>query len=1159
MRLLRWSFRLLLGLVVVVLSLVFAATALLASETGTRWLFDRAPGWLAPLGVELRIGGVEGSLVGRLDIDDLRVATGDLNVEIETLRLHWRPRALLVRRIDVTALRAAGIDVALPPPAAGDSEEPSPGGLSLPELSLPVSLRVRDLDVDRLRIARGDQAWTIDEIDARLGADAGAIDIAALSAVGEGVSIDGFLFVRPTAPHAVTASIRLGVDPVVTGEQVGPVQARIGISGPVLGPDWWLAVTQPTSLRAHGALRLAGESPQFEAEAAWPRLAWPLSGESQVVSRDGRLRLAGTPDAYRIDGGTRVEGGGLPATGIALKADGGLDGLKLVPLRLDTLDGRIDITGAVTWTGQPAWDLSIAAEQIDPGVLAADWPGRLNGAVDVVGGLSGADDAPVSTVTVSGIEGDLRGYPVRVAGRADWRDGRLKLDGLDLRSGANRILANGVLGDRLDADLDVDAPDLAALYPGLAGAVDGTVAVGGTTAVPTLQLELRGNDIALEGNAVRSLTLDGTWRPDAVGLDLRFAELDVGGMPLDAVTLGVDGQVDGHRIVVDVSGPEIDVTGRADGGWDGNRWQGRLAAFELDEVRLGAWSLDRPVPLSLAADAADVGRLCLRSGDESLCAEGRWTSAGTLAAQGELAGLVLGRLEPWLPGEARVDGRLDGRFRVDGTTARPVVDALVLPGDGRILLDTDDGPLELGYNDARLELDLADDRFVVTLGMRTTAQGRVQGRVVAGPAGPDGRPLDGELDAVFPDLGLLAGFVPALSDVRGGFRVDVRIDGTDRLPVLTGTLRVEDARAELVPAGIVLEDIDLRVDGDGDGPLRLQGSLRSGKGALDLSGSVTPFSGSPALDLQIEGRDFQAVRLPEATVTLSPDLRIEGQEAFRVSGSVRVPQAHVKLATKLPQGVASVSPDEVIVGETPDTGPEPVPVSGAVRVELGDDVTFEGFGLETGLTGAIDARFDAQTNTVNGKIEMRDGEYRSYGQDLTVERGRLLFAGPPDRPDVDLRAVRESRDGRVRAYLELTGPLREPRTRIYSEPALPQSEALAYLVTGRGLGQASGGEGLDIANAALALGVARGEPWLAELSDRVGLDEIRVETGETLEQSSVLLGKYLNPDLYVGYTQELFNPEGALLLRLKLSERFEVETRSGRNQSVDLFYRYEHD
>ena len=196
---------------------------------------------------------------------------------------------------------------------------------------------------------------------------------------------------------------------------------------------------------------------------------------------------------------------------------------------------------------------------------------------------------------------------------------------------------------------------------------------------------------------------------------------------------------------------------------------------------------------------------------------------------------------------------------------------------------------------------------------------------------------------------------------------------------------------------------------------------------------------------------------------------------------------------------------------------------------------------------------------MDGKIELRDGRYQAYGQDLQVERGRLLFAGPPGNPDVDLRAFRESRDGLVKAYLQVRGPLAKPRPRVYSEPTLPEARALAYLLTGKDIDQVGKGEGTNITAAALSLGLARGEPLLEDLSNRLGLDDLRVAEGENgLEDTSLILGKYLNPDLYVGYAQGLFNPAGAVLLRLRLSDRVEVESRSGDEQSVDLFYKHEH-
>jgi translocation and assembly module TamB len=337
--------------------------------------------------------------------------------------------------------------------------------------------------------------------------------------------------------------------------------------------------------------------------------------------------------------------------------------------------------------------------------------------------------------------------------------------------------------------------------------------------------------------------------------------------------------------------------------------------------------------------------------------------------------------------------------------------------------------------------------------------------------------------------------------------------------------------------------------------------MRSGQGRLEIKGEVDARSaGAARVDLRISGQDVQVAKLPEALVEISPELRLQGSGPYHLSGTLKVPRSKIELR-ELPRSTVAVSDDEIVVGEQEETADRaPKNLTASVRVELGDDVSFKGFGLQTKLGGILNAATDGDGTRLDGAIELRDARYQAYGQDLTVERGRLLFAGPPSNPDIDLRAVRESRDGRIKAYLTVSGPLAKPTSRVYSEPALAQAEALAYLLTGRGLDDVGKGEGTDIASAALGLGISKGDPLLQDLGDRLGLDQLSLDSGAgAIEDSSLVLGKYLNPDLYLGYSQGLFNPEGAVLLRLKVTERLEVESRSGDEQSIDLFYRLEHD
>jgi translocation and assembly module TamB len=860
---------------------------------------------------------------------------------------------------------------------------------------------------------------------------------------------------------------------------------------------------------------------------------------------------------------TVVSGEGIPASDIDLVATGDLQGLRLQPLKVGVLDGRLHAEGKVRWDQGVDWELQLQAEQINPGLYLSDWPGELGGRMELGGSLAAAGGELAVRARIRELAGRLRDYPVSASGSLDYRAGQLQAQGVELASGPNRIQLDGRAGESLDLGFDIKAPELASFYPGLSGALEGSGQLKGTRQAPVVVARLSGNAFAYQDMRAQDLKLDIDWREQGGKGWLQASGVDAGGLQIVELSADLDGSPDSHRLNLAADSPAGALGLTAQGGLQAQSWQGELQRLDLAEPTLGEWLLQAPVKLRLGAERASASQLCLTQAATTACAQGVWDAAKGLDIAGSLAGLDLARLAPHLPGDAVVEGQLRGDFRVSGAPARPDVVFELIPGDGLIRVEDDGEPLELAFRNARVSGRFADDRGSADLRFELGPNGRAQGRVLLGPDTAGQRALGGEIDADFPDLGLVAGFVPVLQQVEGRLHIEGKLGGILAAPRLTGALEIADARAQVPALGIELTDVGLKLSGDGDGPLRVTGQLSSGEGRLDVAGTVDPAArGGPAVDLTVQGDNFRAVQLPEALVEIAPELRLQGAGPYHLSGKVLIPLAAIELQ-EVPSGTVDVSSDEIIVGEQvaeqrPTGGRN---LTARVRIELGEAVTFEGFGLETGLTGALDASVDAQGTSVDGKIELRDGEYKAYGQDLKVERGRLLFAGPPGNPDVDLRAVRVSNNGEVRAYLAMNGPLSKPRPRIYSEPALPETEALAYLVTGNGLSDAGQGDGANIAAAALSLGLSKADPVMQKLTAGLGLDEISVDAGgeEGLEDSAVTLGKYLNPDLYVGYSQGLFNPEGAVLMRLKLREKLTLESRSGNEQSVDLFYRIEHD
>ncbi len=98
-------------------------------------------------------------------------------------------------------------------------------------------------------------------------------------------------------------------------------------------------------------------------------------------------------------------------------------------------------------------------------------------------------------------------------------------------------------------------------------------------------------------------------------------------------------------------------------------------------------------------------------------------------------------------------------------------------------------------------------------------------------------------------------------------------------------------------------------------------------------------------------------------------------------------------------------------------------------------------------------------------------------------------------------------------------------------------------------------DGSAVAGAAFNYGIGQ----LSWLSDQLGIDEFEFKQGDTIEDSAVRLGQYLNPDLYVGVTMGLFADKYAANLRYRLSENFSISTRAGDTQRIDLKYLLESD
>ncbi|MEZ5703215.1 MAG: translocation/assembly module TamB domain-containing protein [Burkholderiaceae bacterium] len=237
-----------------------------------------------------------------------------------------------------------------------------------------------------------------------------------------------------------------------------------------------------------------------------------------------------------------------------------------------------------------------------------------------------------------------------------------------------------------------------------------------------------------------------------------------------------------------------------------------------------------------------------------------------------------------------------------------------------------------------------------------------------------------------------------------------------------------------------------------------------------------------------------------------------------------------------------------------------------VTLDLGRQFQVRGQGIDTRLEGELTVRATPSLPVprATGEVRTVSGTYKAYGQQLNIETGVLRFTGPYDDPALDILAVRklpENTDQRV--GVQIKGNAQAPRVSLYSEPALTDGEALAWLVLGRPA-SAAGAQAFVLQQAArqlLARGGTADEGTMAKTLgvDEVGFADAGGNADGTATQTALTVGKRLSDRLYLTYEQSLSGAMSTVSILYDLSRSLTLRARAGTENAIDLIFthRYE--
>ena len=826
-------------------------------------------------------------------------------------------------------------------------------------------------------------------------------------------------------------------------------------------------------------------------------------------------------------------------------------------------DGLLSVSGRVAYGTGIGWDLFISGRGIDPGVFAPDLSGRLVVELASRGALP-PDQELQAEVELSELHGTLRGQPVEGIAVLAVNGQQIRIDRLDLGMGANRLSANGHLDERLALELTLDAPELERIFPDLAGWIRLDASLSGTMESPRVVASAEGSglryaELELDGLHLR---LDAGLDPEAPAeLDLRLSGIRAAGQHVEEVRAGAEGRASAHQLTLAVDAADLGrLTVKASGGYelDQTRWRGRLERMDIAQPLAGDWTLREPVLVSASSERATLGELCLGRERARLCLRGDWDASVGGQGQASVEAFDLAWLSPLLPPDTTIEGNLMADLRASLDPAgRLRVEVDVPPAAGQIRFELADGtPQAIPYWDLRLAVTVDDRSLDGTVELSFLDDGEARATVRLRPEGDRYR-LDGAFRAGLQRLEWIGALSPEIQDVRGRLEAELTLGGLLDDPMLSGGVRLAEASVTIPKAGITLEVPQMAAEAVSEGQMRISGELRSGDESLHLEGELILRDLRPQAEILIRGERFLALDRPDVRARISPELKVNFQpELLTVRGEIRVPSALIR-PPDLPPGSVAVSQDEIVVGEETESDPV-LPMDIRVRVILGDDVRFEGFDLEARFAGDLDVvDLPGRPPQIFGEVSIPEGRYKAWGQDLALERGLVMFQGPVDTPGIDLRAVRRVRVYNVVVGVEIGGTSAALSSRVFSQPPMDDTEAMAFLLTGRPLAGASQSDGNLIVAAAAAWGLEKAGLISQRLVSELGL-EIELDTEDGLERSALTIGTYLSPNLLLRYGVDLFDGSARVMLRYDLTRSLSVETTSRADgQGIDLIYRIE--
>lgn len=903
-------------------------------------------------------------------------------------------------------------------------------------------------------------------------------------------------------------------------------------------------------------------------KASGKMIQWPILGEADYQLKNFAVDLSGGVKDYHFDAKGDFYGKQLPTVLFDVQSTGSNESINIKTLAAKLPQGEFVMAGKLNWLKGLQWDAAVNFDKIDLSQQLPNYPIKLDGQLKTNGSFD--EKSWLANLTEMQINGSVNHAPLHASGTVAINSSQfISAEQLKIKWGNNYIDLNGSSKQgNLIANLNFS--ELQVIQADLQGGIVGNLTFNGSVYRPIINSNLVIKQFAWQDIQLNQAQLTGllAYHDLLKGhIELKAKQFVMPNLSIDKANIALSGDETNHHLIITSEGEPvstaIDLVGHLNKQW--TKWQGTLAEATLTFNEKNRWQINKPVLLqyNLATNQGSIAAHCWLNGPSQMCIDQNIIIADRGEASITLSDIDLKLFEIINQGETNIAGTVHGNAKVKWGPQYniPSIVANIKSTDVYVRQQIASQTLPIPFDLFAINLTVNDAQAKLDWNFSIKEFGRFIGNInVDDPVNT--KRLSGQLSIEELSLSIINPLLNNNEHADGVINGNLKFSGTLLDPYIVGNLDLEHSEIKTTQLPADIQSLMIDVDFNGKSSV-LKGQMKTKAGIVDIDGGADWQNiENWNAHVTVKGAAIEVSMPPMITMSVVPNIRVEAnQHQLDLTGKITIPTAKIKVES-LPPSTVDVSADEVMLNSNlQEIAPQHLgmKINTKVLVSLGDKVNIDAFGLVARLAGNVYVTQTDKGLTVNGQINIPQGRFQAYGQDLIVRKGEIIFAGPADQPRLNIEAIRnpESIENNVVAGIRVTGLADDPKAEVFSDPAMSQQDALSYLLRGQGLDSGEQSENDMMTALLIGLGTAQGGKIIGSIGDTFGIKNLSLDTQGVGNSQKVVVSGYILPKLQLKYGVGIFDSLATFTLRYRLLPRLYLEAVSGVDQTVDLIYQFE--